>query len=264
MQIIEVASGDIIRSLSHPDTTNKPITCLAFRPQPKKEDETTLSFCSAFGQVFHYNYFTQKCLSVVEEGENAINCIRYNNKGDLYATAGSDGRVRVYLSASNALCFKSEPGSGGHTNYIYSIAFHPTDSNCCASSGSDRKIEIWDIKAGTAVKSILGPYVAGEALDFSADGTIIHAGNHSKENRIEAYNVHTGLKSESCHWIKSKMKMKLCPIISSLYKHVEIIDEDGKTAMREMMIACGGLGDGDSGEVKLFNLSSKKVCYYTF
>ena len=53
----------------------------------------------------------------------------------------------------------------GHSNRIFSVKF--IDDNTIVSGGWDSVIHLWDIRQGKSVKSVFGPHVAGDSIDYS-------------------------------------------------------------------------------------------------
>lgn len=71
------------------------------------------------------------------------------------------------------------------------MCFHPTDPNLLISAGWDETIQFWDIRAGGSIKSIFGPRVSGDSLDFNpVNGTIL-AGSWRGHDNVEIWFVNS-------------------------------------------------------------------------
>ena len=73
----------------------------------------------------------------------------------------------------------------GHSNRVFSVQFHPHDTNVLISGGWDNTIQFWDRRAGCSVRRIFGPHICGESLDFSPSGDRILAGAYAKRDNLQ-------------------------------------------------------------------------------
>jgi WD40 repeat protein len=107
------------------------------------------------GYVIHWHYVTGQKLSYVHEKDNQLLSIAYDKEGMQFATGGSDNTVRVYDILNNQLKAKLKYGyvsvfdsscsngeTSGHSQRIFCVKFHPTDSNLLISSGWDNTIQV--------------------------------------------------------------------------------------------------------------------------
>lgn len=56
-------------------------------------------------------------------------------------------------------------------------------------------IHIWDIRTAEAVRSIYGPHIAGDALDYQKN--VILSGSHNAKDQIQLWDFGTGKLIES-------------------------------------------------------------------
>ena len=220
---------------------------------------------------------------MITEKDNQVNCVAYDPTGLQFATGGSDTTVRVYDGAKHVLRFSGENGqpevSAGHTNMIYAVKFHPTDPNILISGGWDNTIQVWDTRAPRSVKSIFGPHVCGESIDFNHDGTKIITGSHSNNDVLHVYDFPSGTSLGPINWSRTKSLNRYCPLYTlrtvhgqtrpDLFKMPEITDPNviphqHEPFLESIVIAGGGPGEGNSGgnEIRVFNLANRQVSLF--
>merc|ERR1719473_1801987 len=61
----------------------------------------------------------------------------------------------------------------GHQAKVIALRAHPNDPNAFITAGMDNMILLWDIRQPAAVGHFSGPYVTGDAIDISGDGSAI-------------------------------------------------------------------------------------------
>lgn len=192
-----------------PKASGLPVTCLRWRPASSTggfriTDATTatrnvLLAAGSDGSLRHIHATSGRVLSTLYEPDTQLYACDYRPDGGAFASAGNAKVVRVYDEETRALKVElsggvasasayvldrstggvasssaaSLSGASGHNNRIFAVAWHPTDENCIASAGWDNTVQIWDVRAGMAVRSIFGPHLGGDGLVFSADGTLL-------------------------------------------------------------------------------------------
>lgn len=154
IETIQTFRGDVTQTvplLYTVDTRSKlPVMAVRFRPgRQKKAQSNVLVSVGAVGTVQHWHLGSQKCLHTVTEDavhlltkrryRNQVFALEYNRSGQLMATAGKDYKVRVYDEATKScttILQQSLMGTApGHSNCVFSIKWHPTDSNVVLSAG---------------------------------------------------------------------------------------------------------------------------------
>lgn len=240
----------------------------------KGESCTSALFLASYadGELVQWHAtLCQKVWSVVEEG-NAINCVTYSSKGDLFATAGTDLNVRVYSEAAKAvtriLRYGNQTDTLGHSNRIFSLAWHPTDPNVLISGGWDNTIQVWNVTEEISVKSIYGPHLGGDGLCFVDDGSIIASAAFTDEKPLQLWRASTGELEASISWsVKPDAKPEYLYTIqyASATKTAQKLREassltnscDAKSSSLHKFLVVGG-GGANANELKVFDLSSKR------
>jgi len=58
-------------------------------------------------------------------------------------------------------------GLPGHSSRVFTVKFDKDNENIMISGGWDKTVQIWDLREGGPVRSLLGPLICGDALDIS-------------------------------------------------------------------------------------------------
>ena len=61
-------------------------------------------------------------------------------------------------------------------------------------TGWDNTVQIWDIREGSAVRSLYGPHICGDALDIVGDEIL--TGSWRAETQLEVWSLSTGTKGK--------------------------------------------------------------------
>jgi len=191
-----------------------PITTICWKLGEIDEDrERQLISCSSNGDIYCWRPADEELLYHVKE-DNEIYCSDYSNYFNWFATAGGDCRIRIYddITQKNIQTFY---GAGddilGHCNRIFSVKFHPEDSNILISGGWDNLVYIWDLRQEGPVSHILGPNVSGESLDIYGDHIV--AGSYNNEQNLCLMSIKDSKIKKNIEWYDSDFykDMELSP-----------------------------------------------------
>ncbi|OHS95247.1 hypothetical protein TRFO_02228 [Tritrichomonas foetus] len=191
---ISVASsydGDVKRTLEQANSTY-PITGLRFHPS---EDSLLLS-TSRDGTILLYNLPRSEVVNRQRHLGSNLLSMNIDSFGEVFAIACADGSIRIYdlenLQRTKALVKMTAKTATTQTINIYSLVFHPEDSNVIIAAGWSDKVIIWDIRTGNPERSIAGPHVRGPALDIHND--LILAGSSRDKKQLELFDYGTAKK----------------------------------------------------------------------
>ncbi|CAM9570081.1 unnamed protein product [Sphacelaria rigidula] len=129
-------------------------------------------------------------------------CCAYAANGDNFAVGASDGIVRIYTDDGNkALMAELKPGLGrgsGHSSRVFSVKFHPQNSNILVSGGWDNCVHVWDVARRETTQTLFGPHVCGDAVGV-VNRTIL-TGSWRDEAQLETWNMDTGKRDGPAFW----------------------------------------------------------------
>jgi WD40 repeat protein len=108
---------------------------------------------------------------------DGIMSVVYNSTGNLLASGGRDGTVRIW----NTYDGKCLAVLHGHTNWVRSVVFNHDDT-MLASGGDDCSIRLWQLGSSEITcNQVLQMSSALRDLAFSPVDKILAAANSSKE-----------------------------------------------------------------------------------
>lgn len=207
IRVFNAHTGALAYNLLGGSNVALPTTAIRFRPSSEaNKTKNVLIAANAAGSVQHWHMTSGKCLhSMVEDDGNQVYALDYDREGTKFFTAGKDKAVRVYDEATKTKLSTMSGGSGysskttpGHSNRIFSLKVHPNDENLVLTGGWDNTVQVWDVRAGYAVKSIFGPHICGDALDVYNDYVV--TGSWRPDNQLEIWDLKTSNKLADIPW----------------------------------------------------------------
>lgn len=173
------------------DNTDKvPTTSVRWRPQVVSHAKVLVSVDSE-GEVAFWHAPTWKKLFGFREPNNSILCMDYSPNGGQFATAGKDFSIRVYDEGTKSVevtLAAAEWNNRGHSNRVFAVKF--IDEHTLISGGWDSVLHIWDLRQAMSVRTIYGPHLSGDALDFQ-DGQVL-TGSYSNKDQIQLWDFDSG------------------------------------------------------------------------
>lgn len=133
---------------------SKPINSCDFRPaRPFRvitgsEDNTIAVF---EGPPFKFKMTKQ-------EHSRFVQAVRYSPSGNLFASAGFDGKVYLYDGTTSDLV--GEVGSPAHSGGVYGVAWSPDGKQLLTSSG-DKSAKLWDVET----RQVVSEFKLGDTVD---------------------------------------------------------------------------------------------------
>lgn len=79
---------------------------------------------------------------------------------------------------------------GGHTGWVWSLAYSPIKDNIIASCSADNTIKLWDISMGICVSTMRGHSLDVYSVAFSPDGQMLVSG--SEDSTVKIWDARTG------------------------------------------------------------------------
>lgn len=225
--ILFVASsydGQIKRRLTQTFSTY-PIVGCRFHPS---EDRFLITACKD-GFIFLFNFEKGDIVNQTRHLGSNLLSMNVDSFGEVFAIACADGSIRIYdlenLQRTKALVKMTSRVQTTQTTNIYSLAFHPEDSNILLAAGWNDRILFWDVRTGNSERSIAGPHIRGPGLDIHNNSIITASARDKKQIEIWDYGT--------CKKISD---------ISPLPNEKEFIPTALKVARNGMDFVCGGSG----------------------
>ena len=113
--------------------------------------------------------------------DGPVNAIAFHPEGDLLASAGADGRVQLWNSATGELF--GDPLTG-HDGPVNAIAFHP-EGEPLVSCGEDATVRLWwDLRSQQSVSEPLTLHTqVVTSASFHPTGRVLVTGSHDETVR---------------------------------------------------------------------------------
>nr|CAI5833201.1 unnamed protein product [Callosobruchus analis] len=133
---------------------SKPINSCDFRPaRPFRiitgsEDNTIAIF---EGPPFKFKMTKQ-------DHNRFVQAVRYSPQGNLFASAGFDGKVYLYDGVSSDLV--GEVGAPAHQGGVYAVAWSPDGKQLLTASG-DKTAKLWDVET----RQVVSEFVMGTTVE---------------------------------------------------------------------------------------------------
>ena len=219
-----------------------PVTSVRFNPK----DPKVFIASSADGIIRGWTTKLSTFLWSIQEDDNQIYALDFQNTGSLFASAGKDCKVRIYDFETKKIVTELSRNefdletTRGHCNRIYSLKFSPTDTNTLISGGWDDTLQIWDLRASTAVRAIFGPHVCGDSLDIHGDQIL--AGSWRTVDQIQLFDMRTFTAVSTIKWPSTNDDLQ-CLVYTAKFH------PSGKHFL------CGGSG---VNQVRIFSTESYK------
>lgn len=109
----------------------------------------------------------------------------------------------------------SATGKPGHSSNVTCVKFNRQDKNILISGGWDNTIQVWDLRTGDTVRSIYGPYIAGDALDIIDD--LILSGQYRQENQLQIWDLQSGELKSTLDWNDDLQSDGSCQVFSAQF-----------------------------------------------
>ena len=187
-----------------------PVTCVRFRPATAAAFSSlihVLLVASADGSVAHYHLSSpsNEPASLLPPCAAQLYAAAYAASALSYATAGRDATVRLYDEQTRKHTTTLPPldryggatATSGHSNRVYAVKYSPVDDNMLFSAGWDNTVQVWDVRAARAVRSLYGPHVCGDALDVSADGERLLSASWRQSDCLQVWDWSRGALVDS-------------------------------------------------------------------
>lgn len=149
-------------------------------PRPGEPDERDF--------VWWYLHNLTRESSIVGRHEGGVTAVAASPDGQLLATGGRDGRLRIWEARTRLL---RADWQGHRPGPINSLEFSP-DSRILASVADDHPVRLWKAASGEALRPLVGSQDWNADVAFSPDGRWIAAGGADCKVRVWSMVAETG------------------------------------------------------------------------
>ncbi|KAJ3073838.1 THO complex subunit 3 [Podochytrium sp. JEL0797] len=110
--------------------------------------------------------------------------VAWNASGSRFASGGYDQLSKVFSLGD---CHSSNLRDAvavdlkGHSADVDQVRWHPSDDNILVTTGSDKTLRLWDVRAPTSAKVVINTVGENINIDWSPDGNTIAVGNKDDE-----------------------------------------------------------------------------------
>ncbi|KAI7976980.1 hypothetical protein EIK77_002376 [Talaromyces pinophilus] len=105
---------------------------------------------------------------------------------------------------------------GGHSSWVYSVAFSP-DGQTVVSGSGDKTIKLWDAKTGSELQTLRGHLGRVFSVAFSPDSQTVASGSY--DNTIKLWDAKTGSELQTLRghsdWVRSVVFSRDGQIVAS-------------------------------------------------
>ncbi|MBW3599199.1 MAG: serine/threonine protein kinase, partial [Planctomycetes bacterium] len=124
---------------------------------------------------FEWHYLWQLCHSqrhTLRGHAGAIHAVAYSAAGEIIATGGEDGIIKL----REAPFVQEKRALEGHVGRVMSLSFSP-GGKLLATGGQDRTIRLWNTATGEQTAVLEGHTAPVSSVAFSSDGTMLASGS---------------------------------------------------------------------------------------
>lgn len=195
-----------------------------------------------------------KCLHTITEDNNQVYALDFDTVGGRFATAGRDCNIRIYDDATKSVivtlassldrvpCFPTDTVHSGHSNRIFGLRYG-VQRDMLLSGGWDNTVQLWDVRSQSAVLSIYGPHICGDALDMA--GNYILSGSWRHEEQLQLWDIRTSQLVCTFPWPALGRDHEPCQVYAAQFSK----SDNGAT------VVAGGSG---ANEVRAFSVETRK------
>lgn len=177
--------------------SNSQIVSCKFLPS----NQNLIIYGSKDGFLFLNDLCSVQTIGMTRHLGSSLLLMALDSYGEMFTIACADGSLRVYdigtmqrtqiLMKSTITPSPISRSSNCQTS-IYSIVYHPINSNIIAAATGKDGVFFWDLRTGNIEKTINGPHIRGNSLDMH-DNTILTA-SYRDNKQIEFWDFGTGRK----------------------------------------------------------------------
>lgn len=242
IKILEVTTGTVIASLAPAEKEIDEDTIYCFNLSHNGQQAVT---AHKSGLIKMWSTSDCKVIKMWRSVHNGpIARISFNNTGDLIATGGSDGTIRIW-NITNQTCTACLKGATG----VFSvIKFHPTE-DVIYGVADDTVIRSWNLQNGKEIFAFKGHFSIVTSLSITYDGKYLVSSG--RDRVLILWDIILGKIVRTLPIYESIEGAVLLPIKFQL-PDIKIKKSDGG-----IHVACAG----EKGNIKIWDITRSKLIY---
>jgi len=174
--------------------TSQSLTGCRFHPS----QESLLLLTSRDGHIMLHDLEKDEVVALSRHLGSNLLTMNVDSFGEIFAIGCADGSIRIYnlenFQRTKALVKMTSRSSIPQQISIYSLVFHPEDSNILLAAGWNDRVLFWDLRTGNAERVIAGPHIRGPGLDIYNDMIITASARDKKQIEVWDYGTTKKIK----------------------------------------------------------------------
>jgi WD40 repeat protein len=163
------------------------ITSVCWKPRSSGSKTKNVILASeSEGAISQWHTTSRKCLHRLQT-PCELYSVDYHKHFPLFVSGGKDGIIRLYDDITKTLINEFDQI---HTSRVFCVKSIAEDPNVLLSGGWDSTLQIWDIREKAAVRTLLGPHICGEAIDYK-NGEVL-AGSWREKHALQIFSMQSG------------------------------------------------------------------------
>lgn len=196
LSVVRTESGKQKYKITQKYSNNQIVSC-RFVPSY----QNFLIYCTKDGFIFLNDLSTSETVGMTRHLGTSLLLMAPDSYGETFTIACADGSLRVYdveTMQRTQILMKSTVAPSPITrapnmqSSIYSLVYHPINSNILAAATGKDGVFFWDLRTGNIEKTINGPHIRGNSLDMH-DNTVLTA-SYRDNKQVEFWDFGTGRK----------------------------------------------------------------------
>lgn len=212
-------------------------------------DQNLIFYCYKDGFIFVHDLLNLKTAGMTRHLGSSLLLMAMDSYGDTFSIACADGSLRVYdvetLQRTQVLMKSTiapSPISRSSTSQstIFSIVYHPINSNIIATATGKDGVFFWDLRTSNIERTLNGPHIRGNGLDIH-DNTILTA-SYRDNKQIEFWDFGTGNKIRDVQ-VDGSIESATPNLMTSSSKNLLLNSPSSAQLQKPLFLSCAKISE---------------------